>query len=142
MGTRVQQAEHGPVLVVMADLSDDLRKVDQMVALYQRGYRLVAGSRYMKGGSLEGGPVFKQLLSRVAGVSLYWLRGIPIHDATNAFKLYDSDMVRSFQIESRGGFEVNLEITVKAFQAGVLMAEIPACWRGRTAGTAKVRLRS
>jgi glycosyltransferase involved in cell wall biosynthesis len=138
--TGFRTAEHGPVLVVMADLSDDLARVDEMVALYRQGYKLVAGSRYMKGGSLQGGPWFKQLLSRAAGVSLHWLRRIPIHDATNAFKIYDSDMLRSFTVESRGGFELNLEITVKAFLAGYPMAEVPARWRDRTAGTSRFRL--
>src|SRR5512146_2250117 len=52
--TGFRQVEHGPVLVVMADLSDDLARVDEMLALYHRGFKLVAGSRYMKGGSLEG----------------------------------------------------------------------------------------
>ncbi len=138
--TGFQQVDHGPVLVVMADLSDDLARVDKMLALYRQGYKLVAGSRYMKGGSLEGGPWFKQLLSRAAGVSLHWLRRIPIHDATNAFKIYDGGMLRSFTLESRGGFELTLEITVKAFLAGYPMAEVPARWRDRTAGKSRFRL--
>jgi dolichol-phosphate mannosyltransferase len=138
--TGFQQVQRGPVLVVMADLSDDLGQVDKMLALYGRGYKLVAGSRYMKGGSLQGGPWFKQLLSRGAGLSLHWLRRIPIHDATNAFKIYDSEMLRSFTLESRGGFELNLEITVKAFLAGYPMAEIPTRWCDRTAGQSRFRL--
>lgn len=138
--TGFQQVERGPLLVVMADLSDDLGRVDEMLGFYHRGYKLVAGSRYMKGGSLEGGPWFKQLLSRAAGLSLHWLRGIPIHDATNAFKIYDSEMLHSFRIESRGGFELNLELTVKSFLARYPMAEVPARWRDRTAGQSRFRL--
>src|SRR5579872_6009774 len=88
-------APDGPVLVVMADLSDDLAQVDRMLALYHQGYQVVVGSRYMKGGRLLGGPFFKQLLSRLAGISLCVLRGIPTHDATNAFKIYDRAMVKS-----------------------------------------------
>ena len=101
--TGFNQVEHGPILVVMADLSDDLGQVDSMLALYRQGYHVVVGSRYMKGGKIEGGPWFKQLLSRIAGLTLYWFRGIPTHDATNAFKIYDHDMLRSFKIESRRG---------------------------------------
>jgi dolichol-phosphate mannosyltransferase len=138
--TGFQHAQDGPVLVVMADLSDDLARVDEMLALYRQGYKLVAGSRYMKGGGQQGGPRLKKLLSRAAGVTLYWLRGVPIHDATNAFKLYDSGMLHSLTIESQGGFELNLEITVKAFLAGYPMAEVPALWRDRTAGQSRFRL--
>jgi glycosyltransferase involved in cell wall biosynthesis len=130
----------GPVLVVMADLSDDLAQVDRMLALYDQGYHVVVGSRYMKGGRLIGGPFFKQLLSRWAGTSLYWFRRLPTHDATNAFKIYDRAMVRSFAIESRGGFELNLELTVKAFLAGYRITEVPSTWRDRTSGESRFRL--
>lgn len=133
-------APDGPVLVVMADLSDDLARVDRMVALYDQGYHIVVGSRYMKGGRLIGGPFFKQLLSRLAGVSLFWLRGLPTHDATNAFKIYDRALVRSLNLESRGGFELNLEITVKAFLCGGRITEVPSTWRDRTAGESRFRL--
>jgi dolichol-phosphate mannosyltransferase len=134
------QLQRGPVLVVMADLCDDLRQVDSMLALYREGYDLVVGSRYMKGGKIEGGPPFKQLLSRLAGLSLYWFRGIPTHDATNAFKIYDRDMLKSLQIESKKGFEMNLEITAKAFLAGYRIAELPSHWKDRTEGTSKFKL--
>jgi hypothetical protein len=101
---------------------------------------VVVGSRYMKGGRIVNGPVVKQGLSRMAGVSLCWLRGIPTHDATNAFKIYDSDMLRQFILESQHGFELNLEITVKAFLAGYRIVEIPSEWRDRTQGKSKFKL--
>jgi len=40
-----------------------------------------------------GGPFLKKNLSRWAGVTLHWLRGLPTHDATNSFKLYDAAML-------------------------------------------------
>jgi glycosyltransferase involved in cell wall biosynthesis len=130
----------GPVLVVMADLSDDLAQVDRMMELYQQGNQVVVGSRYMKGGKLIGGPVFKQALSRTAGVSLHWLRGLPTHDATNAFKIYDRAMVKTFNVQSQGGFELSLELTVKAFLAGYRITEVPSTWRDRTTGQSRFRL--
>lgn len=133
-------AQEGPVLVVMADLSDDLAQVDRMVNLYNDGFHVVVGSRYMKGGRVIGGQFFKQLLSRLAGVSLFWLRALPTHDSTNAFKIYDRDMVRSLGIESQGGFELNLEITVKAFLQRYRITEVPTTWRDRTAGESRFRL--
>ena len=138
--TGFHQVKQGPVLVVMADLSDDLGRVDSMLSLYHRGYQVVVGSRYMKGGSLEGGPWFKQFLSRMAGLTLHWFRGIPTHDATNAFKIYDSAMVQSFTVESSKGFELNLELTAKAFVAGYRIAEVPSRWRDRSHGESRFRL--
>jgi len=138
--TGFNQIERGPILVIMADLSDDLGQVDSMLRLYQQGYQVVVGSRYMKGGGIEGGPWFKQFLSRMAGVTLHWLRGIPTHDATNAFKIYDRDMLKSLTIESQRGFELNLEITVKAFLAGYRIAEVPSWWKDRARGESRFKL--
>ncbi len=138
--TGFNQVEHGPVLVVMADLSDDLGQVDRMLALYQQGYQVVVGSRYMKGGDLEDGPWLKQFLSRMAGLTLHYFRGVPTHDATNAFKIYDRDMLKSFKIQSQRGFELNLEITVKAFLAGYRVAEVPCTWKDRTQGKSRFKL--
>jgi glycosyltransferase involved in cell wall biosynthesis len=134
------EIEEGPVLVVMADLSDDLSKVDQMLKLYEEGFDLVAASRYMRGGKLVGGPFFKQLLSRLAGLSLHGLRGIPTHDATNAFKLYDKRMLDELNLESTGGFELSLEITVKAFLRGYRIIEIPSVWNDRTEGQSRFKI--
>ena len=138
--TGFRAVEKGPLLVVMADLSDDLSQVDTMLKMYRDGFDIVAGSRYMKGGRIVNGPILKQGLSRLAGLSLCWFRGIPTHDATNAFKMFDSAMLRQIPIESRRGFEMNLEITVKAFLAGYRIAEIPTAWRDRTEGKSKFRL--
>jgi glycosyltransferase involved in cell wall biosynthesis len=138
--TGFRAVEHGPLLVVMADLSDDLAQVSRMLELYRQGYDVVVGSRYMKGGRIVNGPVLKQGLSRMAGVSLHLLRRIPTHDATNAFKIYDGAMLKQFTLDSQRGFELNLEITVKAFLAGHRIVEIPSVWRDRTQGKSKFKL--
>jgi hypothetical protein len=40
-----------------------------------------------------------------------------------------------------GGFEVAMEITLKAHSLGYLVAEIPTTWHDREAGEAKFNLR-
>lgn len=133
-------APSGPALVVMADLSDDLRDIGPMLDLYRQGYRIVCASRYMRGGRQLGGPLLKRTLSRTAGLSLHYLAGLPTHDATNNFRLYDADLVRELGIESTQGFEIALELTAKAFARGVPIAEVPTTWRDRTAGQSGFRL--
>ncbi|HLW98079.1 MAG TPA: glycosyltransferase [Candidatus Acidoferrales bacterium] len=138
--TGFRAVERGPVLVVMGDLSDDLNIVDQMADLYRQGFHLVSPSRYMPGGRMVGGPFLKRNLSRWAGITLHWLRRLPTSDATNAFKLYDAEMLRSMSIESRGGFEISLEITVKAFLEGYRIVELPTTWQDRSQGESRFRL--
>lgn len=131
----------GPALVVMADLSDDLSAVPRLLDLYAEGYRVVCPSRYCPGGQQVGGPRLKRALSRLAGITLHLLVGLPTRDATNNFRLYDAALVNALGVESRGGFEVALELTAKAFRRGVRIAEVPTTWRDRTAGESRFRLR-
>jgi dolichol-phosphate mannosyltransferase len=139
---KVGMAEAGApfVLITMADGSDDVERVDELVALARSGVDVVAASRYMRGGRQIGGPLLKRMLSRIAGLSLHWLGGLPIHDATNNFRLYRRDFLDSVLIESTGGFELAIELSVKAALSGRRLAEIPTTWTDRTTGESRFRL--
>ena len=67
--TGMRQAHNEMVLVMMADSSDKLDVVGRMCRRMQKGYDLVCGSRYMRGGVQNGGPFLKGLFSRMAGIS-------------------------------------------------------------------------
>jgi glycosyltransferase involved in cell wall biosynthesis len=139
VGFREARAE--AELVTMADGSDDPRAIMPMYVKLLEGYDIVCASRYIPGGSQVGGPFVKSLLSRLAGLSLHWLTGIPTHDITNNFRLYRRHLLKSITIESTGGFEVAMEITVKAYCNGYKIAEVPATWRDRREGESKFELR-
>ncbi|HWW60271.1 MAG TPA: glycosyltransferase family 2 protein [Thermoanaerobaculia bacterium] len=133
-------AEAELVIVTMADLSDDLAIVPEMVRLAEDGADIVCASRYMRGGRQIGGPWLKGMLSRLAGLSLRLLVRFPTHDATNAFRAYRLSVVRRFPIESTGGFEYSLELTAKAHAAGLRVVEVPATWNDRIAGQTAFQL--
>jgi dolichol-phosphate mannosyltransferase len=128
------------VLISMADGSDEVGIVDRMVDLAKEGAAIVAASRYMAGGRQVGGPLVKRTLSRAAGLSLHWLAGVPTHDPTNNFKLYDRSFLESLTIQSEAGFELALELTVKATIAHRKVVEVPTMWRDRTSGSSNFRL--
>jgi glycosyltransferase involved in cell wall biosynthesis len=130
------------VLISMADGSDEPHIVDQMVLLASQGADVVAASRYMPGGRQIGGPLLKRLMSRAAGLTLHWFAGVETHDPTNNFKLYSRRFLESVRIESGAGFELALELTVKATLGGRRVAEIPTTWRDRTAGASNFELRA
>ena len=129
------------VLISMADGSDEPQVVDPMVALARSGADVVSASRYMRGGHQVGGPLVKRLMSRAAGLTLHWFAGVPTHDPTNNFKLYSRRFLDSITIESSAGFELALELTVKATLDGRRVAEVPTTWRDRTAGQSNFKLR-
>src|SRR2546423_10056010 len=125
---------------MMADGSDEAGIVDAMLERAEMGADVVSASRYMRGGRQIGGPRLKRLLSRSAGLSLHYLAGLETHDATSNFRLYSRRLLESTSIESTGGFELALELTVKAHAAGMRLAELPTTWRDPTAGTSRFRL--
>lgn len=129
------------VLISMADGSDEPHVVDPMVALARSGADVVSASRYMRGGGQVGGPLIKRMMSRAAGLSLHWFAGVPTHDPTNNFKLYSRGFLDAVTIESTAGFELALELTIKATLMGRTVAEVPTTWRDRTAGQSNFKLR-
>ena len=130
------------VLITMADGSDEPIIVDRMVHLARGGADVVAASRYMRGGRQIGGPLVKRLMSRTAGLTLHWFAGVATHDPTNNFKLYARRFLDAVTIESTAGFELALELTVKATLDGRAVAEVPTTWRDRTAGQSNFKLRT
>jgi dolichol-phosphate mannosyltransferase len=112
------------VIPVMADLCDDLDTINRMFRKLSEGYDIVCGSRYIKGGTRLEGPKFKGFLSCFAGWSLHYLLGVPVHDIANAFKMYRKKVLDGIVIESRG-FEISMELPLKAYYSGVKMTEVP-----------------
>lgn len=139
--TGFEKSQNEAVLVVMADLSDDLTVVDEMYRLITlEGYDIVCGSRYMPGGRQIGGPIIKRTLSRLAGISLHYLTGLPTHDVTNSFKMYSQKIIKEFKVESKGGFEIGMELVVKAFVTGRKITELPTIWTDRKSGQSRFRM--
>ncbi|MGH8874813.1 MAG: glycosyltransferase family 2 protein, partial [Acidimicrobiia bacterium] len=136
----IHHARSEVVVVTMADGSDDPAQVDGLTRLVDRGVVVAAASRYAPGGQQVGGPWLKSLLSRLAGLSLYWLCRIGTRDATNSFKAYSRRFIEEVGIDSREGFEIGLELTAKARRLRLPVAEIPTIWLERQAGLSSFKV--
>ena len=129
------------VLVMMADMSDPPEIIPAMLDKGKKeGLDVVCASRFMKGGTHIGGPWLKSTLSKLAGLSLWCFAGMPTHDCTNNFRLYKKEYLSAITIESKGGFEVALELTVKAWKGGWKVGELPSSWKERSAGKSNFKL--
>ncbi len=128
-------------VVTMADLSDPPEVINNMLdSAIKNNSSIVCASRYMVGGKQIGGPFLKKMMSKYAGLSLHYLAGIPVHDVTNSFKLYRKSFLDYVKIESTGGFELGLELVVKAFKNGDIITEVPTVWTDRVAGKSNFKL--
>ncbi len=133
------QSQAEVVLPLMADISDDLKSVPHMLEKIAAGYDVVCGSRYIPGGARLGGSKIKGLLSRWAGMSLYFLLKIPTHDIANSFKMYRKSVLDSIDIKS-AGFEVSMEMLLKAYFLGFKITEVPTVWKERVKGRSSFRI--
>lgn len=128
------------VLSFMAD--DDLNAgiVDAMVSRAREGCRLVAASRFIKGGSMINCPPLKAALVRTASFTLCHLARLPAHDATNGFRLFSRELIERVAIESTHGFTYSLELLAKCHRLGWPIGEVPAQWMERTHGQSRFRI--
>jgi len=134
-------ATKAPVAVVtMADGCDDPMQIDQLARLVERGVVVAAASRYARAGQQVGGPLLKTSISRLSGLSLYYLATVGTRDATNSFKAYSTDFVRAVGIESDRGFEIGIELVAKARRYRLPVAEIPTIWLDRAFGVSNFKL--
>jgi hypothetical protein len=49
-------------------------------------------------------------------------------------------MINSLQIESNGGFEIGMEIVVKAHFSGFRITEVPSIWMDRQQGKSRFKI--
>jgi glycosyltransferase involved in cell wall biosynthesis len=136
----IDKARAPIAVVTMADGSDDVDQIDGLCRLVDRGVVVAAASRYTSGGQQIGGPVLKSVLSRLAGLSLYWLARVGTRDATNSFKAYSTEFVREVGIESDTGFEIGIELVAKARRLRRPVAEVPTIWLERAQGASNFKV--
>ncbi|MDD5431410.1 MAG: glycosyltransferase [Candidatus Omnitrophica bacterium] len=127
------------VIPIMADLCDDLETVKEMYGKMPAGFDVVCGSRYIKGGARLGGSKLKGFFSSFVGWSLFYLLGIPTHDVANAFKMYRKKVIESINIESVG-FEISMELPLKAHFLGFKITEVPTVWKEREKGKSSFKM--
>ncbi len=128
------------VVEMMSDSSDDPSSIDRMIKKINRGYDLVCASRNIRGGKRLHAPLLKKMLSFGGSVSLQYLTGLKTSDATNAFKCFRRDLLKEIKLESNRGFELPLELTVKAHYLGKKIGEVPTVWRERKNGNSHFKI--
>lgn len=136
----LESARFKCIIVTMADGSDDAKLIDDLANLIFRGCVIAAGSRYTRGGSQIGGPFIKRTLSRLAGLSLFYLAGVGIKDSTNSFKAFDSEFIKKVGFHSKYGFEFGLEMVAKAHRCNQLIGELPTIWIDRQYGRSNFQI--
>jgi len=128
------------VLMFPADDTFNGPILDTMYEKIRNGCEIVAASRFMPGGSMNGCPWVKAVLVRTAAFTLHYFARIPTHDPTNGFRMFSRRVLDEIEIQSSQGFTYSLELLVKAHRMGWKIGEVPAVWYERTRGSSRFRV--
>jgi|SRR3989344_3285618 len=128
------------VVIVMADLCDDPKTIDQMYKTLTEGWDIVCGTRYNMGGKKLGGPKIQNFFSALVCKSLYYTIALPTTDASNSFKMFRKKVFKSINYKDGMGVEASLDLILRAYFRGYKITEIPTTWKGRVVGQSKFRL--
>ncbi len=130
----------GEVIVwTMGDRADDPETYGKIVEKIQSGFDLVFGSRYMLGGTWGSLDPTKAYLSSNGTVLAKLLFGIMVHDITNAFRGFRSDLLYRLRLDSPG-FAISPEFAIKAHLAGYRLGEVPTVYYDRVEGVSNFKL--
>ena len=135
-----QHSKAKTVLFYMADDHINHNTINLCYEKFKEGYQVICPSRFMKGGKMEGNPILKSFLTRLASFFLFYFTSFPIKDSTNSFRLFPRDLLDKIKIESNKGFTLSLELTAKAHRLKYKITEIPVMWKEREKGKSRFKL--
>jgi len=122
-----------------ADLSHPPQSLPALLG--QLGSADVAiGSRYVPGGATCGWPLRRQVLSRAGNTYARRALHIPVADVTAGFRAYRREVLTAIGLATvtSGGYCFQIELTLRALQAGFEIAEVPITFTERVDGNSKM----
>ena len=128
------------VIQMDADLSHDPEELPAMVGALRSGTDMAIGSRYVPGGDTPGWPARRRALSKAGGWYARTMLRLPVRDVTSGYRAYRTSLLRAMETDTvtTTGFGFQIDMTVRAVEAGAAITEIPIVFRDRSAGDSKM----
>ena len=131
------------VVEMDCDFSHDPADVKRMLAEMEGDGApdVVIGSRYVKGGRCVGWPFKRWFISRMGGIFIRIVLGVPVKDPTGGFKCFRRgalEMLGDFSMIKSFGYSFQMEMNYRMAQAGLKLREIPITFSERRAGHSKI----
>ncbi len=123
-----------------ADFSHDPAHLPQFMEAIEE-YDVVLGSRYLHGRvTVVNWPIGRLLLSYFANRYAGWVTGLPVADATGGFKCFRREVLAAIPLDrvESSGYAFLIEMSLRAWQRGFKLGEIPIMFVDRTEGESKM----
>jgi dolichol-phosphate mannosyltransferase len=101
---------------------------------------LALGSRWAPGGRTLNWPLSRQILSRAGNIYARVMLGITLRDVTGGYRVYRASALRAIGLENvqSQGYCFQIDLALRALQAGLTVAEIPITFIERARGASKM----
>jgi dolichol-phosphate mannosyltransferase len=128
------------VVEMDADFSHNPEDLPRLIEAVESGADLAIGSRYVRGGGTPDWPSHRRVLSRGGNMYARLMLGIPVRDSTAGFRAFRADALRQLPYRSAqaSGYGFQVEMAMRAHEAGMRVVELPVIFRDRTSGTSKM----
>jgi dolichol-phosphate mannosyltransferase len=127
------------IVTMDADYSHDPKVIPQLLSNMQRGYGIIIGSRYCRGGKTAGWPYTRRVLSQTANMMAKPVVGLKLHDCTSGFRCYSTAFLKVAVDSLRSQtYEIQIETVKQAFSKGFSIKEIPILFVNRKRGKSKL----
>ena len=128
--------------ITMADLSDDFEDLKKYYnKISKENLDAVFGSRFMKNTKVLDYPLKKLVLNRIFNFFVQVLFLNKYNDYTNAFKIYNTKVIKNMLPFVSESFNIFLEIPLKIISRKYSYKVIPINWYGRKVGKAKFNIK-
>lgn len=136
---RALQEGYEFVVEMDADFSHDPTALPSLLAM-ARDADVVLGSRYVPGGSTPDWALPRRIISRVGNVVARLFLGIPVHDATTGYRVFNRKALESLHLEGINlqGYGFQIETIYQCHKAGLIIREYPICFIDRRLGHSKM----
>lgn len=127
------------VVQIDADGSHPPERLPALLSAAQHA-DVVIGSRWVPGGSVRNWPWPRQALSLGGNLYTRLSLGIPVRDATAGYRVYRLAALREMGLAAVAsqGYCFQVDLTLRAVEAGLCIIEVPIEFAEREVGTSKM----
>jgi len=128
-----------PIVTMDADFSHNPRYIPVLLAGLEN-FDVVIGSRYVRGGGMEGRDTRLRVVSWGANLFAHTMLNLKAHDCTAGFRAYRPPVLESIDLDRifSNGYSFLIEMLFLCQARGWRVGEAPIIYEDRRAGTSKI----